>query len=40
MMETVKSKISNLKGNIYEQRISERKEFYSFLREMLGQYIP
>lgn len=39
MMEEIRSKISNIQGSIYEERINTRKDFYDYLRRMINIYI-
>jgi hypothetical protein len=39
MMEEVRNKINNIKGSIFEDRMTTRKDFYDYLRRMIGIYV-
>lgn len=39
MMEEVRNKINHIKGSVYEERMVLRKDFYEYLRRMIGIYV-
>ena len=39
IMQELRTKIAEVKGSVYEERMNQKPEYYDFIRRMMDEYI-